>query len=194
CVAGRGMSARRADEVLEEGMTGERLGFELRVKLTAEEPGMPVPELDDLHEFPVRRHSAKRHPRFAQGRNVFLVDLVAVPVPFGDQVLRVGARRDRSGGELARILSEAHGAAESLDADKIPKLEDDLVPGLLVEFSRVRLFEAGDVAGELDDRGLEAQADPEIRDLLLAGVPNRLRHALDASTPETAGHEDRVGP
>src|SRR5262249_3759251 len=119
------MRASRADEVLEEGMTGERFGFELGVELAAEEPGVPVPKLDDLHEFPVRQHPRKRHPRFAKSRNIFLVDLVAVPVPFGDQALSIGARRDRSGSELARILSEPHGAAESLDSDEIAKLEDD---------------------------------------------------------------------
>ena len=65
--------------------------------------------------------------------------------------------------------------------------------GLLLELGRVGVLETRDVAGVLDDGGLEPEADAEERDLLLPRVPDRLHHALDAAAAEAAGHEDRVG-
>ena len=64
---------------------------------------------------------------------------------------------------------------------------------LLVELGRVRALEARDVARVLDDRRLKAEADAEEGHLLLAGVADRLHHALDAAPAEAARHEDRVG-
>jgi hypothetical protein len=40
--------------------------------------------------------------------------------------------------------------------------------------------------------GLHAEADAEVRDLLLARVADAVQHALDAALAEAAGHEDAV--
>ena len=48
------------------------------------------------------------------------------------------------------------------------------------------------VAGELDDRALQAQADAQERHALLARVPDRVDLALDAAVPEPAGDQDAV--
>ncbi len=48
------------------------------------------------------------------------------------------------------------------------------------------------VAGELRYRHLQAQAEPEIRDLVLAGIAGRQDLALDAADAEAAGDEDAV--
>ena len=52
--------------------------------------------------------------------------------------------------------------------------------------------EAGYVPGELDHHALQTQAQPEGRDLVLAGVPQRADLALDPADAETAGHADRI--
>ena len=63
---------------------------------------------------------------------------------------------------------------------------------LLVELERVRALEAEHVAGELDDRHLQAEADPEERDLVLARVADREDLALGAAHAEAARDQDRV--
>ncbi len=59
-----------------------------------------------------------------------------------------------------------------------------------VEFAPVH---AGDVAGELGDRDLHAQADAQVRDPLLARDPRRADLALDAAPAEAARDQDAVG-
>ncbi len=49
-----------------------------------------------------------------------------------------------------------------------------------------------DVAGELDDRALHAEADAEERRARLAGVAHGGDLALDRARPEAAGDEDAV--
>src|ERR1039458_5152112 len=61
-----------------------------------------------------------------------------------------------------------------------------------IEFGGIRLLQAANVARKLDHHGLHAQADAEIRDLILAGVANSVQHAIDAALAETAGHQDAV--
>src|SRR3954462_2449436 len=116
------MRARRADEVLEQRMAGERLGFQLGMELAAEEPRMVLFELDDLDELAIRRHAGERKPRVPERREVLLVDLVPVAVPFRNQGLAVSPRGKRAGAELAGILSEPHGPAERFDADQVAEL------------------------------------------------------------------------
>ena len=55
-------------------------------------------------------------------------------------------------------------------------------------------FEAGHVAGELDDRDLHAEADAEVRDVVLAGEAGRRDLALGAARAEAGRHQDAVGP
>ena len=61
-----------------------------------------------------------------------------------------------------------------------------------VELGAVRAGQAGDVARELDRRDLHAQADAEVRHLVLARVADRRDLAFDAALAEAARHQDRV--
>ena len=55
-----------------------------------------------------------------------------------------------------------------------------------LELGAVGLRHAADVAGELDDGDLEAEADAEERQFVLPGPADRLDHALDAALAEAA--------
>ena len=68
------------------------------------------------------------------------------------------------------------------------------MPAVAVELRAVGVLQADDVAGELDHRALQAQADAEERHLLLAGKADRLDLALAAAIAETAGDQDAVQP
>jgi len=49
------------------------------------------------------------------------------------------------------------------------------------------------VAGELDAHHLHPQAEPQIRDVMLASILRRRDLALDAALAEAAGHKDAIG-
>ncbi len=121
-----------------------------------------------------------------------VVDLPAVAVTLVDQLLAVQLAHDRPRDELRRIETEPHGAALVLDVLLGGHEIDHRIRRRGVELGRVGLGQAEDVAGELDDRALEAETQPEEGDALLAGVPDRGDLALDASRSEAAGDTDPV--
>src|SRR5437868_4447142 len=99
-----------ADERGKEGMGRERPGFELRMVLYADEPGM-VRDLDDLGQDAVGRHA--REPQSHLLKPVFVVDvdLIAMAVALADDVLAVDIVHLGSASQVSRIGAEPHGAA-----------------------------------------------------------------------------------
>ena len=67
---------------------------------------------------------------------------------------------------------------------------DDRVVGEHVELGRVGVAGPDDLAGELDDRALEPEAQAEVRDAVLAGEVGGEDLALDAAVAEAARDED----
>src|SRR5215471_10928428 len=63
---------------------------------------------------------------------------------------------------------------------------------LWVELRRRRAGQTADAARELDDRELHAKADPEERDLFLAGVADGGDLAFGAARAEARRHQDPV--
>ena len=61
-----------------------------------------------------------------------------------------------------------------------------------VELGAVGVGDAADVAGVFDDRHLEAQAQAQVRHLVLAGVADALDLAFGAADAEPAGDDDAV--
>src|SRR5262245_25948398 len=61
-----------------------------------------------------------------------------------------------------------------------------------VELARIGAGEAALVTGELADRGLQAEAQPEVRHAVLTRVARRRDLALEATGAEAAGHDDAV--
>ena len=110
-----------------------------------------------------------------------VVDLVAVTVALVDDGLAVDLAGARALVELHRVGAQAHRAADVGDFLLLGQEVDDRVRRLGIELGRVGAVEAGDVAGELDDRDLHAEADAEERDALLAGDARRADLALDAA-------------
>lgn len=64
--------------------------------------------------------------------------------------------------------------------------------GLLFKFGGVGFFDSTDVAGELDGGDLHAEADPEVGDLVLAGVLGGEDFPFDSTFAEAAGNEDAI--
>ena len=93
---------------------------------------------------------------------------------------------------LHGIDAEPHGAALLLDVALLGEQVDDRVRREGVELGRVGVSGVEHLAGDVDDGALHAEAEPEIRDQVLAGVPRGEHLALDAAMAEAARHDDAV--
>ena len=122
-----------------------------------------------------------------------VVDLVAVAVALVDRRLAVDLARARPLAELDRLRAEPHRAAEVLDLLLLGQQVDHRVRRLGIHLGRVRALEAADVARELRDGDVHAEADAEVRDPLLARDPAGEDLALPAARAEAAGDEHAVG-
>src|SRR3954451_7199108 len=96
------------------------------MELAAEEPRVAF-QLDDLDELAVGREAGHAEAAFLELRHVLGIDLVAMAVALVDLLDSICLPRDRTFLQRARILAEAHRAAEGVDADEVAQLVDDLV-------------------------------------------------------------------
>ena len=182
---------RRGHEAGEQRVGRRRLALELGMKLDSDEPGM-VGQLDDLHEGARRVRAGDHEPRLLQGRPVLGIELVAVPVSFGDSPAPVGGGRPRALDEDRRLGPESHRAPLVHDRVLLVHEADHGVGCVAVELGRVGGREARHVPGHVDHRALHPQADAEEGQPPLAGEPDRLHLALDAALTEPARHEQAV--
>jgi hypothetical protein len=88
--------------------------------------------------------------------------------------------------------AQAHRRAEVRDVFLLGQQVDDRMRCRRIELAGVRAGEAADVPGELDDGGLQPEADAEERHASLAREPHSVDLALDAADTEAAGDQDRV--
>ena len=170
------------------------------MELRREEPRMIV-ELDELDE-PVARKPGQHEAGLGQLLRVAVVELVAMAMPLVDLTGAVDRVRESAVLDEAGLRTEAHRPAEVgsrvallRHAALILPLGDQCDDGMRrvrVELGRVRPFEPDDVAGVLDDRHLQSEADAQVRHLLLAREFHRRDLALDSALTEPARHEDRV--
>src|SRR5689334_14779113 len=129
-----------------------------------------------------------------------IVDFIAVAMALDNTVGAVHRARDAAGLEQALLSAEAHGAAEIgsgiavLDAAvallPFGNQRDHRMRGVGLEFGAVRAVETDDVARELDDSKLHAEADTEIRQAILARIADRFDLPFDAPLAKTARHQD----
>ena len=150
----------------------------------------------DLDDFDVGL--VGRGPRDAQAatgekRLVLAIEFVAVAMALADFGLAaVGAAGERVGLQIAGPCAETHGAAHFFNAEQLTQLVDDAVLRGGIEFARVSVFEAADVAGEFNAGGLHAQTDSKVRHVLLARVADSVQHALDAAFAKASGDKDAI--
>ena len=117
-----------------------------------------------------------------------------------DVAVDLGRQRARIDG--AGLGAQAHGAAQvrvgvallDLAVVVLPLGDqgDDRLVGFRIELGRVRVRQAGHIAGVLDQRDLHAQADAEVRDLVFAGVARGHDLAFHAALAKAPRHQDGV--
>src|SRR5690348_1694931 len=180
--------AGRAHEAGEQRVRPRGTGLELRVELAADKPGV-IGELDHFPERAVRRQAGAAHPILREHVAVGVRHLVAVPMALADLERSIRLGDPGAGAQLAWVRAQPHGPAQLLDALLRAHQRDHGILAFGCEFARVRVGEFDDVPHELDDRGLQAEADAEERELVFPRPANRLEHAFDAAHAESAWHQ-----
>src|SRR5688572_6520558 len=192
---------RRAHEADEQRMPVARRRGELGMRLAREEPRV-VLQLDHLDQQVVHRLRRDHEAGVLELRAVAVVELVAVAMALADDLLAVQLARERAALEARFLRAEAHRAAlvgrfvALLDvAGRRGPLGDQRDHGVrarAVVLGRVGAFEPADVTRVLDHGGVQAVADAEVRDALLARIARGLDLALEAALAESPWNEDRV--
>ena len=170
------------------------------MELASHEPRV-IRNFDDLDQLIIpgtaRNAQTGSFNRFQQ----HVVDFVAVTMTFGHDVavdlVSEGAGLDgdfltaqtHRAAEIGRFVALLHGARAVLP---LGDEGDHGVRGVGLEFGRVGAAQAADVAGEFDHGHLHAETNPEERNVVHAGVFDRLDHAFGAALAETARNQDGV--
>ena len=99
------------DKIPEQRVGIHGPGFEFRMKLAAEKPGM-IFDFNNLHQILFWREPGKTKAFLFQRFQIRIVEFIPVPVPFGNLSRLVGLVCQRIlFHQLARIRTQAHGAA-----------------------------------------------------------------------------------
>src|SRR5579862_235881 len=167
-VAARPCAVERSrDELAEERSRPRGPRLELGMELRCDEPWM-VGQLDDLDEAALLERAADDETGVDNLLAVRVVDLVAMPMPLGDhRLVPVHVARPGTLRELDRLRAETHRATEVLDVLLLGEQVDDRERGLGIHLGRVRAVHPDDVARELRDGDVHAEADAEVRDRIL---------------------------
>src|SRR5687768_947708 len=182
---------RCGDEPGEQRVRARRTRFELGVELTAEEPRV-LRILDDLDELAVRADAGETHPMFGKGVAKAVGDLVTVAMPLADLRNAIHFGRFRSAVQARGIRPQAHRSSHVRHVLLRLHERDHGVVALGGELGRMTVFQAADVARELDDRRLHPETDAEERQRRGPGMTYGLHHAVDSTHAEAAGHQQPV--
>src|SRR3990167_4706013 len=175
------------------------------MKLRTEHKGVRAfGQLGYLHEAAVGRFTGKYETRFLEALDVLGIYLEAVAVALANELraasfeLRgrcVGLLCYGAGDELARIRTQAHGAAVIFLCEFFYLLRkncDDGMRTLRVYLGRMGAREACDIARIFDGHELHAIAEPEVRDFILPHEADGVNLALNPRLAESAGNDDAV--
>ena len=94
--------------------------------------------------------------------------------------------------QLARIGAQAHGAALVFNVFLFGHKVDHRIVGVLVELSRGCAGKARNIARELAHSRLQAQANAQERNVVLAGIASRLDLSFESTLTKAAGNQDAI--
>ena len=179
---------RCGDEFREERMRLIGAGLEFGMELHADIE-IAIREFHGLHDMSRGGRAAEGQAALLERLFIFIIELISMTVALFDKGLAVTGIHRRSLLHLARIGAETHRASLD-DAMLIGHEIDDEMGAFLIEFAAVRVLIAEDMTGVFDDADLHAEANAEIRELMLSRILTGGDHPLDAPVAEAAGDED----
>ena len=168
-----------------------RAALELWVRLSAD-PEWVATEFDELDEPMIGRGARQPEVRGRELALIARVELIAVTMTFGYNLLAVGLRHLGAGLQLGHVGTEAHGSAEVCDLSLAVHEIDYRMGCGCIELGRVGANQAQHVACEVNGHHLHAQAQPQTRDVVLAGISGRGDLSLHAAFTESAGYDQAV--
>src|SRR6266849_5260115 len=120
-------------------MGRQRFRFEFGMKLATEKPGMFVArQLNNLHEFSVRRDAAENQAALLQRRSIDGIEFIAMTMTLADlSHASVNVARQRRFRQTAHPRAQAHRAPELLNVHQVSQLENNRIRSLQIELSRV---------------------------------------------------------
>jgi len=178
------------NETFEEGMRFVRLALKFGMVLAADEIRM-IPELNQFRECTVRGCSGNDESFFVHPVSIFHVELVTVPVTLHHFGLAVNLFGQRSFHNLCRPRPQPHAGAFAVDF--FPLLfeqRNHWVRRVGIELRAVCFLNPANVSREFDRRHLHTEAEPEIRNPMLARVTCCFDFAFDAAVTESTRNQD----
>lgn len=186
---------RCQDETQEWGRRLQWAGQVLGVELHTQEERV-ICQFDNLHALSglVLAHEPK-----ALGFKLadhLRIDLVAVTMAFHDSrstpIQLTDSRVLSASLELGGAGTQTHGASKVGPAD-LGHVHDNRRGSLLVQFDRVGIRHIANMASKLDHSNLKTQADPEIRDPLLAGPFGCSNLTIGSTVTKSSGDKNALG-
>ena len=113
-------------------------------------------------------------------------------VTLTDEVRAIGGSDLRPRAQYAVVAPETHRAPEVGDALLLFHEVDDLVCGRGVNLRGVGIAPAQDVAGELDDHALHAEADTQRGDAVLTGIAQGDELSVNTAGAEARSYDDTI--
>ena len=156
---------------------------------------------DNFREFSVRRFGHNTHTGLIQNRLIADIDLITVTVTFGNSVAAINAADKGIGSQYAFISSQTHSPAQiavfgtNLFSPLFIPLghqTDNRSAAAAGNFGGIGVFDAGQVAHGFNDGHLHSETNSQKRQIIFAGIFNRLDFALGAAGAETARNQNRT--
>src|SRR6476646_3818872 len=167
------------------------LALELRMELNGNEPRM-IRHLDDFHQRAVRAGRGNQHTMRFKLIAVRIVEFIAVPMPFPNCFAIVTLQRLAVRVETRLLCAQSHRAPFVGNRLLFIQQADHRVPGVLVEFRRMRSIKTDHVPAKLDDRALHAKTDAKEWNAALASETNRFDFAFNSAFAEASRHEHAI--
>ena len=164
---------------------------EFWMELNGDEPGV-VRELDDLDELAVRRFSGPEESMLREGLLIGPVELVAMPMPFVNDVTVVNLPSTGLLGKLTRILAQSHRAALVRHVPLGLHEVDHGVRRRWIKLAGMGPFQAEHIARKLDGHALQPETETKARHLVLPSKAGRRDLSLDTALAKPPGYDDPV--
>src|SRR5690554_196135 len=156
-----------------------------------------------FNQLAIGRAAGDLQAGFFQPWQEVVVDFVTVAMTLTNGLLTVTGGNGRADCEHTVLCTQAHGATQvrrfsarfggTTGVEPLGDQANDRLRGMLTEFSTVGVFQSGHVAGVFDNRHLHAQADAQVRNLVLAGILNRADLAFHATLTKATRYQNGVG-
>src|SRR5262245_39532758 len=151
-----------------------------------------IGKLDNLDKVLIWRHAGNNKTLLGQNLLECAVELIAVPVPFGNRVALITPVGQRPGRQVRGIRAQSHGAANGVHTEQIPQFINDRMWSIRLKLRTVGIAQTANVTRVFNDGALHTEANPEVRNLFFASKLDGPDHAGNAALSEASRNQNAV--